>query len=532
MGRSIARLPDPRRWPIRWWLAVVNALVAGGTLLVLGLLSLALLEGGLERQLADYLRNQATPVIERELGPRPIGRQRGERRPDPPARAVPPQAPTPPAPPIKPGPPGKRSPALSGPEPPPDPALSGLASTLIQELAGRDTGIVVYDLRFRVVAASNPGERAERWPNVPRDALDAAARGEDTTRILGQATRRTLVLLMPLQRIGEEPIGILEIATSLELTDTLRTQAGLALGVGLLLAVAVTGGVSLLVARAALGPLERVVQVTRRVAGGDLAARVALERQDEVGELALSFDQMVSRLEAAFAAQRRLVSDAAHELRTPLNGLSGTLEIVQVSLRRGDLERAGRLLATVEGELDRLGRFVNDLLTLSSLDEDAGGPRMTPVVLEPVLRDVVRRARILAPDHEIVARLDPAATAMGDRDQLERLFTNLLDNAVKYTPSPGHIEVTVSQEGSAVLATVSDTGRGIPPEDLPRIFDRLYRVDRARTRQAGGTGLGLAIVQAIVAAHGGQIEADSTPGQGTTIRVRLPDASAAPSATH
>jgi signal transduction histidine kinase len=260
------------------------------------------------------------------------------------------------------------------------------------------------------------------------------------------------------------------------------------------------------------------------VAGGDLGARVRLARQDEVGELASAFDQMVSRLEAAFAAQRRLVSDAAHELRTPLNGLAGTLEIVQVGLRRGDLEHAERLLASVEAELDRLGRFVNDLLTLSSLDEDAGNVRLDRVPLEPVLRDVVRRARILAPDHEIVARFDPTAAVIGDRDQLERVFTNLLDNAVKYTPSSGHIEVELQRAGDSVVGTVRDTGRGIEPDDLPHIFDRFYRVDRARSRQAGGAGLGLAIVQAIVHAHSGQIEAESSPGKGTTVHVRLPAA--------
>jgi signal transduction histidine kinase len=240
-----------------------------------------------------------------------------------------------------------------------------------------------------------------------------------------------------------------------------------------------------------------------------------------VGELAAAFDQMVERLEAAFAAQRQLVSDAAHELRTPLNGLAGTLEIVQVGLARGDLDGARRLLGSVEGELDRLGRLVNDLLTLSSLDERSPAP-MAPVELVPVLRDVVRRARIVAPDHEIVARLDQPATVLGNRDQLERVFTNLLDNAVKYTPSPGHVEVALRLVDGQAVVTVADSGRGIPPDELPHIFDRFYRADRARARQHGGAGLGLAIVQAIVSAHGGQIAAESTPGAGTTIRVCLP----------
>jgi signal transduction histidine kinase len=235
---------------------------------------------------------------------------------------------------------------------------------------------------------------------------------------------------------------------------------------------------------------------------------------------------MVGRLEAAFATQRRLVSDAAHELRTPLNGLAGTLEIVQVGLARGDLTGASRLLSGVEAVLDRMGRLVNDLLTLSGLDERSPAA-MSSVGLAPVLRDVVRRARILAPDHEIVARLDEEVRVHGNRDQLERVATNLLDNAVKYTPAGGRIEIEARQAGDEVRLIVADTGRGIPPGDLPRIFDRFYRADRARSRQEGGTGLGLAIVQAIVQAHGGRIEAESTVGAGTTIRVRLPADAAA-----
>lgn len=509
----IPSVPSPGRWPIRWWLPILNATIAGGTLLTLGLLLLSLLEGGVQRQLADYLRNQATPVLERELGPQPSVSKRGGGRPPITSRGGPA---------AKPDAPGKRGGPPELPAPPPDPQLRLLADLLIRELAGRDTGIVVYDPRRRVVATSNPGDGVESWPASPRESVDDALEGEEVQRVLRQASRRTLVLLLPLQEADGQVLGVLEVATSLEFTDRLRMQLGLALGGGTVLAVLVVGGISVWVTRAALGPLQHVVEVTRSVAGGDLGARVRLSRQDEVGELATAFDQMVSRLEAAFAAQRRLVSDAAHELRTPLNGLAGTLEIVQVGLKRGDLEHAERLLASVEAELDRLGRFVNDLLTLSSLDEDAGAVKLTRVPLEPVLRDVVRRARILAPDHEIVARFDPCAAVIGDRDQLERVFTNLLDNAVKYTPPGGHIEVVLEAVGATAIGAVSDTGRGIEPADLPHIFDRFYRVDRARSRQAGGAGLGLAIVQAIVQAHHGEIEAESTPGHGTTVRVRLP----------
>lgn len=506
-GRVLSRLRSWRRWPIRWWLSLVTAAIAGGTLLVLGALLLVLLEGSLQRQLAGYLRDQATPVMERELGapPPPVGRKPSGKPPRGPARDA-----------------------------PADPEtldrLRGLAAVFIRELSGRDVGIVVYDLRHRVVAASDPGGRLEGWPTAPPDALERAADGVETQRAVSQRTRRALLLLLPLQRSDGVTFGILEVATPLDLADTLWSQVGVALALGTLLSVLVAGILAGWVARRALGPLDQMVRVTRRVAGGNLAARVDLEREDEVGELGAAFDQMVGRLEAAFAIQRRLVSDAAHELRTPLNGLAGTLEIVQVGLARGDLDGAKRLLSGVEAELDRMGRLVNDLLTLSGLDERSPAA-MSSVVLAPVLRDVVRRARILAPDHEIVVRLDESARVHGNRDQLERVATNLLDNAVKYTPEGGRIAVDVEPDDRDVRLTISDTGRGIPPDDLPRIFDRFYRADRARSRQEGGTGLGLAIVQAIVQAHGGRIAAESAPGVGTTIRVWLPSdaASAQPS---
>jgi heavy metal sensor kinase len=521
--RGLARLRDRRHWPVRWWLSLVTAAIAGGTLLILGGLLLGLLDGSLQRQLAEYLRSQAQPVLERELGPRPPRALAVIVPPQPPIPPTPPSPPVPPAPaPRRSGRPSEkpRTAALQ-PDGPVDPRLRELAATLIRELAGRETGIVVYDLQHRLVEVSNPGPGVERWPSVPRDALDTAARGIETERVVRQGRRRTLTVLVPLQPSDGPAIGVMGISTGLDLVDALRNQLTVVLAMGTVLAVVVAGGIAAWTTRAALGPLDQMIRTTRRVAGGDLSARVDLRREDEVGELGAAFDRMVERLEATFAAQRRLVSDAAHELRTPLNGLAGTLEIVQVGLARGDLAGASRLLAGVESELDRVARLVNDLLTLSGLDERSPAA-MTTVALAPVVRDVVRRMRILAPDHEIVIRADDGAHVHGNRDHLERLLTNLLDNAVKYTPAGGRVEVEARRQGAEVCLGVRDTGRGIPSDDLPRIFDRFYRADRARSRQEGGTGLGLAIVQAIVQAHGGRIDAESTVGGGTTIRVWLP----------
>jgi two-component system OmpR family sensor kinase len=514
MWRAVARLRDPRRWPLRWWLTVVTAAIAGGTLVVLGVLVLVLLDGSFQGLFASYLRDQAEPVIQRQLG---------TLRPEP--KPIVGLLPEPPSKPSAPKPGGKPSGVVGVPD---DRAidLKTVGPALVQELAAPDTGVVVFDVHHTVIVASGPDRGPASWPVAASDAVDETIRGKETRRIFSHDGHRTLLLLLPLQTPDGRIGGAIEIASRLDLLDRLRVQLSVGLAVGTLLALAVAGGIAGWVVRIALGPLERMVLVTRQVAGGDLRARVRVERQDEVGELAGAFDQMVDRLEAAFAEQRRLVSDAAHELRTPLTAIGGTMEMAQVSLDRSDDAMTRQLLATSEREIDRLGRLVNDLLALSSLDE------RTPLHLESLdlggaLTDVVERTRLLAREHQVVACLDPADgpfLVRGDRDQLERLFVNLLDNATKYTPDGGRIEVRLSRTDDLVCATVQDTGRGIAPDDLPRIFDRFYRGDRSRSRRAGGAGLGLSIVQGIVSAHGGTIEAESTLGVGTTIRVFLPRA--------
>jgi heavy metal sensor kinase len=369
----------------------------------------------------------------------------------------------------------------------------------------------------RSVFLGNPRE----WPVVPADRRARALQGQEITLVQEQGDRRFLTLLLPLRTSGGARAGVLQLTRSADFIDRVESRVIGLLAVAGLVAVLACGLLAAWAARLALRPLDRIVEATRVTGAGDLTARLDSEREDEIGELASSFDRMLDRLEASFAAQQQLVADAAHELRTPLTALGGTVEMLQLGADQGDDAAVRRLLAATGKEVDRLVQLVDDLLTLSRLDEARPVPRER-LDLQHILTDAIERVEGLARDRHLEARLAAGVAVTGNRDQLERLFLNLLDNALKYTSAGGRVEVRLAVEGGRVVVAVADTGTGIAPEDLPHIFDRFYRGDPSRSRRAGGAGLGLAIASGIVRRHGGTIEAQSVLGQGTTITVRLP----------
>jgi signal transduction histidine kinase len=242
--------------------------------------------------------------------------------------------------------------------------------------------------------------------------------------------------------------------------------------------------------------------------------------QDELGQLAATFNEMLASLEEAHRAQQRFVADASHEVRAPLTAIQANLELLE---RVPDMPPGERQEAIGEAsrEARRLARLVADLLALARAD--AGVTlRHQRVELERVALAALGEARHLAREQQLgVERLDPALVH-GDPDRLTQLVLILLDNACKYTPAGGQVTLAVQRNGATVELRVSDTGVGIGPADLPHVFERFYRADPARARDPGGSGLGLAIAQWIVQQHGGEITLASAPGQGTTVTVCLP----------
>jgi two-component system OmpR family sensor kinase len=284
--------------------------------------------------------------------------------------------------------------------------------------------------------------------------------------------------------------------------------------------LAAVGGA--LVARAALRPVDEMARAARRITAEDLDRRISLRGTgDELDRLAGTLNGMLSRLAAAFAEMRRFAADAAHELRTPLTALKGGIEVSLRAPRTADEYR--RVLDSSLEEVERLIRLAEDLLLLSRSTAGPEAPR-GPVELEPLVLDVVDVAMRLARDKGVSVRIGDATPAVvsGDALALRRALLNLVENAVKYTPAGGKVELSLTTGQGHVALAVQDTGIGIAPEDQARIFEPFVRLDAARARETGGTGLGLAIARAIVVAHGGTLDLESRPGAGSRFVVRLP----------
>jgi heavy metal sensor kinase len=323
---------------------------------------------------------------------------------------------------------------------------------------------------------------------------------------------------------GGQIVGVVQEGLSLD--DVHQTLAAfrwtLALALPVTLALASVGG--LFLASRALHPVDQITRAAQSISAHDLSQRLNLNLpDDELGRLARTFDAMIARLDEAFHRQRRFTADASHELRTPLTIIKGDLSLALARPRDAGYYR--RVLAEMDEEVDGMGRLVERLLALARADAEGTSLQRQTTDLSALLADLVEQTRPLAEARalDLVAQIAPDLTATVDPDAVTQVVLNLLDNALKYTAS-GRVRLSAhpSRSGDKVQIAVSDSGPGIPAEHLPHIFDRFYRVDRARSREFGGAGLGLAIARDLVVAHGGEITVHSVPGEGSTFTVHLP----------
>ena len=320
---------------------------------------------------------------------------------------------------------------------------------------------------------------------------------------------------------------VVQVATSL---DDARAVVRGARWLFVVVAVAILGAVvatGALLARRALRPIDRIVSQARRIGESSLAERLPHPgSQDEIGRLVATLNDMLQRIEHGFEAQRRFTADASHELRSPLSRLRAELEVTLRRPReRTEYEEA---LRSCLDEVERLSSLTEELLGLARLDAGEGQPPATGAVpLAPIIEETVRR---LAPEAErraitLVAVPGPALSVKAAPGAAGLAVANVLDNAVKFSPAGGRVTISVFAEAGEAVVTVADTGPGVLPDEVPRLFERFHRGSAARSGETPGTGLGLAISRALVERQGGWISVDSTPGEGATFSIRLPLAS-------
>jgi len=270
--------------------------------------------------------------------------------------------------------------------------------------------------------------------------------------------------------------------------------------------------------RRALAPVDEITRAARLVSEHNLSSRLAIpSAPDELQRLTLTFNEMLGRLEAAFKRMTQFTADASHELRTPV-ALVRTAAQLALRRERGD-PKYREALGQVLEEATRMTGLIESLMTLARVDSGADTLNFVTLDITMLVREACRRSDPLAQAKGIqLDRTLPAPVFVNaDANALQRLFLILIDNAVKYTVTGGRIRVEIESKGDHVIVSVRDTGIGIPAEDRALIFDRFYRVDKARSREAGGAGLGLSIAKWIADAHHGSIRVESTPGEGSTF---------------
>lgn len=328
---------------------------------------------------------------------------------------------------------------------------------------------------------------------------------------------------------GEYIIWVLDnTANARELSGNLMNIIFAAIGIGLVISIML----SMLLAKALVTPIQNLTVAADRVAGGDFDSKLENTAKDEIGTLTRTFNNMADQLENTLdnlkkseAMRREFVADVSHELRTPITSIRSYAETLSENASQMPAETEQEFLQVIVTESDRMTKIVQDLLTLSRFDAGSFTLKMEEFSFEKSVRDVYN-AMLLESEHrrqsfKVEFKNDPGVI-YGDKVRVEQVLMNLISNAIKYTPDGGRIHISAGRIENTVWATVRDNGVGIPQKDIGHVFDRFYRVDKARSRESGGTGLGLSIAREIVARHDGELTIESKFGKGTSITMTLP----------
>ena len=397
--------------------------------------------------------------------------------------------------------------------------LSSLAENISRQAGARvvfidDQGTVVGD-SVRVGGLLNQTLEHEDV----EQALDGEVSSSTTySERIGHEIKQ---MAIPVREENDDIIGVIFLSTSLEDVHQTLADIRIFLFLSTVLAMAIVGGGSIALARRFTGPLEELTTAARKMSEGKLDQHIEFTSGDEIGRLADQFNVMARRLNYYTNNLKKFAADVAHEVRTPLT----TMSLLTKALKEHDMEpqQQREFVEDLDSELDRLVQLVNDLLELSKLEKNQ--VEYEEVTMNFLLRDMIRENKFrfkqagvdlidFIPDDMLKVSAVPM--------QLRQVVSNLLDNALNYTPAGGSVTLSLYREGNEVITKVEDTGSGIPKEDQSFIFERFYRVDQARSREGGGTGLGLAIVSEIVAKHNGRVWLESEEGRGSSFYFALP----------
>jgi heavy metal sensor kinase len=345
----------------------------------------------------------------------------------------------------------------------------------------------------------------------------------ESSRKLKLSGGNTLLIAALHFKSAGNPDYFVEFGALLDPVETMLNHLFLQLALGLPLAVIITTIGGYLLVRRALTPVAHITRAAERITQFNLSERLPVAQTgDELERLSVSLNRMITRLDEALQNSKRFVADASHDLRTPLTILRGELEHFAGDARLDSelRERAGSLLE----EAAHLGKIVEQLFTLSRLDTGEAQTEWTHFDLSELAKTTAEQMSLLAEDKgiSIACSASQPLPVKGNRVRLKQVVVNLLDNAIKYTPAKGEIQLRVLGVNGHAVLEIEDNGIGIPPAALPHIFERFYRVDPARSAESESAGLGLAIVKSICLAHGAEVEAHSTVGRGSCFRVKLP----------
>lgn len=320
---------------------------------------------------------------------------------------------------------------------------------------------------------------------------------------------------------GIQPAALIIARSTRQIDQALaRLVRTFMMAVPLALALAAAGGIFL--ARRALKPVDKIAQTAQEIEEGDLSRRINVKTKDELGRLAATLNAMIARLEKAFQRQKQFTGDASHELRAPLAVIEAESSLALQKERPASDYRQS--LEMISKEAKQMSSLIDQMLMLARADAGKEQWNFTQVDLGKLINDLSTDIEVLCQEKGLSFQLGHTEDLVvkGDEARLRGLFMNLLDNAIRYTPSPGAVSVSLHREGQMAVVVITDTGVGIPAEDIPFIFERFYRVDKSRSRAEGGSGLGLAICRHIAEAHGGKIEVESKVGTESTFSVWLP----------